>query len=79
MPPLAAQSGATKFTRPTAIRAGHRIRGIRAIAKHWHQNIEMRRVFDIDAGWIGRRLGDSLANRRLHLIWIRLRLGTIEI
>jgi len=36
-------------------------------------------VFEGSSGWIGRRLSHDLADLRLHLIWVGLRLEPVEV
>jgi hypothetical protein len=47
--------------------------------KHWKQYVQMRGVFDVPAGWIPCRFDQRLADRRLHLLRIRLRQDPVEI
>ena len=76
---LLSECGSAELARSSAIRAIHRVAGICGSCEHRHQHVEVRCVFEGSSGWIGRRLSHDLADLRLHLIWVGLRLEPVEV
>src|SRR5215472_12584449 len=73
------QLHAAKFVGPSAVRAPHCMFRVSIFSEHRHQHVEVCGIIEATAGGVLCGFGDCLANRRLHLIRVGLRLDAVEV